>query len=65
LLNKILFFKTQISIAILPRTLFPPHTSVNRPLVLTDHWHIMVLTVFRYSRSQIRIKIDLKVQTWV
>jgi len=40
-------------------TFFPWHTSE------MSHWHVMVLTLLRYSRSLLTIKIEFKVQNRV
>ena len=59
LLNKIFVFKTGY-----PLLYYGEHYFHDTP-VTTDHWHIIMLTVFRYSKSQLGIKIDFKVQTWI
>ena len=47
----------QMSTAVLPWTLFP-----DMPVTIST-CRVMVVTVFRYSRSMLRFKTDFEVQT--
>ena len=56
LLNLMCFLKR-----IYPLPYYCGHYFDDTPATMS-HWHFLVLTVFGYSRSQIRLRIDFKVR---